>query len=90
MTEMSLFDFRDWLAQRVREFSFGHIEEREGTVDMSKLLYCIMMLGFYKGGRTIPMHGSKPNEPQRDYFQFIGLECYEKVRQASDDKQAQV
>ena len=87
---MALFDFRDWLAQRLREFSFGHIEESEWIDDVSILLCRIMMLDFYQGGRAIPMHRRKPIEPQRDYFQFIGFECYEKVHQASDDKQAQV
>ena len=63
VTEMALFDFRDWLARRQWEFSFGHIEEREGVDNVSTLLYVILMLSFYQGGRAIPMHGRKPIEP---------------------------
>ena len=45
---------------------------------------------FYLRGRPIPMHVRRPIALTNDYFRFVGLEIYDQVRQASDEKQARV
>jgi len=85
--------FGDWFTSRRNKYAFlfGENNEKGESVNFVFMnLYDILMFCFYLKGRAIPMHGRRPLELRKDYFSFIGIECNNEVRQASDVKQVKV